>query len=76
MARQESVNSRIKSFVILKQSYCHKLEDHGDVFRAILVIIQIGIEFCNEPLFSCSDYIDWIDKDKNWKSFYFTFVLF
>ena len=44
MARQESVNSRIKSFGILRESYRHKLEDHGDVFRAILVIIQIGIE--------------------------------
>ena len=58
MARQETVNSRIKNFAILKQSYRHKLEDHGDVFRAILVIIQIGIEFCDEPLFSCSEYCD------------------
>ena len=56
MARQETLNTRLKNFGILRQRFRHKLEDHGDVFRAILVIVQIGIKFCDEPLFSCSEY--------------------
>ena len=58
MARQETLNSHVKNFGILKEKYRHKLEDHRDVFHAILVIIQIGIEFCDEPLFVCEEYCD------------------
>ena len=58
MARQEALNSRLKNFAILRNLYRHKLEDHGDVFRAILVIVQIGIEFGGEPLYSCEEYCD------------------
>ena len=58
MGQQEVLNSRIKNFGILKQVYRHKLEEHRAVFHAILVIIQIGIEFGNEPLYSCEEYHD------------------
>ena len=58
MARQEVLNARLKNFGILRQRYRHDLESHGDTFRAILVITQIGIEFCNEPLYSCEEYCD------------------
>ena len=43
-SKQESVNKRFKQFGILKQAYCHDLSDHGDVFRAVAVIIEIAIE--------------------------------
>ena len=57
MARQEAVNSRLKSFKILFDRYRHDIEDHNEVFRAILVITQIAIEN-GEPLYSCADYAD------------------
>jgi hypothetical protein len=49
-ARHETVNSRLKNFEILKQVYRHDPLDHGDVFRAAVILIQLAIEN-GEPLF-------------------------
>jgi hypothetical protein len=49
-ARHETVNGRIKNFRILKDIYRSNLDDHGLVFKACAVIIQIAIQ-TDEPLF-------------------------
>jgi len=43
-ARHETVNARLKSFSVLKQVYRHALIDHVDVFSAVAVLVQLGIE--------------------------------
>ena len=58
MARQESVFNRVKSFSVLKEPFRHDLELHGNIFRAIIVIIQIAISLADEPLYSCAEYSD------------------
>lgn len=58
MARQEALNARLKNFAILKKPFRNDIEDHGEVFRAILVIVQISIEFGGEKLFDCDEYCD------------------
>ena len=50
--RHETVNKQFKQFGILKQIYRHDISDHGDVFRAIAIIIELAIEN-GEPLFKC-----------------------
>ena len=65
MARQETVFNRFKNFQILQKSFHTKaknLELHGDVFRAVAVIIQIGIEHGDAKLYQCSDYCDSFKK--------------
>ncbi len=58
MDRQEVLNARLKSFAILKQMvFRHDLEMHGDVFHAVLVLLQINIEH-GEPLYDCLEYIE------------------
>ena len=56
MARQEVLNKHIKNFAILRHRFRHKLECHGKVFRAVLVILQIGFEFGGEELYACENY--------------------
>ena len=58
MARQEVLNARLKNFAILRDPFCNDIEDHGEVFYAILEIVQILIEFGGKPLFQCNDYCD------------------
>ena len=48
--RHETINGRFKTWQILKNTYRHDLSRHGEVFRAIAIITQIGIEN-GEPLF-------------------------
>ena len=43
--RQETVNKWMKDWGILKQVYCHKFKNHGEIFCAIIIVTQ--------PLFSC-----------------------
>ena len=54
--RQETINMRIKQWEICKQTYRHDISQHGYVFRAVAVIVQIAIEN-GEPLFEV-DYSD------------------
>ena len=54
--RQETINMRIKQWEICKQTYRHDITQHGYVFRAVAVIVQIAIEN-GEPLFEV-DYSD------------------
>lgn len=50
-SRHETVNNRFKMWGILRQTFRHDLQLHGDVFRAIAVLTQLAIEN-GEPLFS------------------------
>ena len=61
MGRQETVFARFKNFDILNKPFRVKaknLEIHRDIFSAIAVIIQIGIQHGDAPLYSCSEYAD------------------
>ena len=44
-SRHETLNGRFKFWEILKQPFCHDIiTQHGTVFRAIAVIIQVAID--------------------------------
>ena len=43
-SRQETINGRLKNWAILNVIYHHDLMGHGNVFRVIAVITQIGIK--------------------------------
>lgn len=51
MARQESLNHRIKNFKILAERFRHKEKKHQIAFLAVVVLIQFQIE-SGYPLFS------------------------
>ena len=55
-SRQETINGLLKNWAILNVMYCHDLMEHGNFFRAIVVITQIGING-GERLFEV-DYSD------------------
>jgi hypothetical protein len=55
-SRHESLNGRLKNWVILTLLYNHDLMEHGNVFQAIAVITQISINV-GEKLFEV-DYSD------------------
>lgn len=42
--RQESVNSRIKSFRCLQIPFHHQLEFHNDVFGAVCIVVQYQLD--------------------------------
>ena len=42
--RHEPMNKWLKNWEILKQVYRHDILEHGNVFRAIVVIAQLSIE--------------------------------
>ena len=48
-SRHETVNRRFKQFQALKQVYRHKIANHGAVFSAIAVIVQLNIVSGNRP---------------------------
>ena len=43
-SRHETLNGRFKFWEILKQPLRHDILEHGQIFRAIAVIIQLGID--------------------------------
>ena len=49
-SRHETVNKRFKQWGVLNQIYRHNIEDHADIFRAIVVLTQLSMEN-GEPLF-------------------------
>ena len=55
-SRHETINGRFKTWGILKNTYRHNIRRHGEVFRAIAIITQLGIDN-GEPLFQV-DYED------------------
>ena len=55
-SRHETLNGRFKFWEILKQPFQHNIVEHGEVFRAIVVVIQLGIDE-GDKLFSV-DYSD------------------
>ena len=55
--RQETVNKRFKQFEILRSTFRHDISLHGDIFRAITVLVQLQIED-GEKLFDVNEYED------------------
>ncbi len=55
-SRHESLNGQLKNWEILKSIYGHGIMEHGNVFWAIAVIMQISIN-TNEHLLGV-DYSD------------------
>ena len=53
--RHETVNSRLKAFEILSDTYRHDVTQHGYVFRAVAVLVQLSIKN-GDPLFETKDY--------------------
>ena len=53
--RHETVNARFKGFKILSDVYRHDVEQHGYVFRAVAVLVQLSIKN-GDPLFETKDY--------------------
>jgi DDE superfamily endonuclease len=51
-SRHETANRRFKQFKILQLTYCHDLQSHKQVFRAIVVLTQLSIKN-GEVLFAC-----------------------
>ena len=43
-SRHETLNGRFKFWEILKHPLRHDISEHGQIFRAIAVIIQLGID--------------------------------
>ena len=50
-ARHETVNSRIKIWRALSSKWRHELDKHGMMMRAVVLVVQLGLE-TDEPLFS------------------------
>ncbi len=48
--RHKTINTRFKNWGILRDKYCHNINDHGDVVVALGVIIQLTIEH-GKPLY-------------------------
>ena len=61
MARQETAFNRLKKFSALNQIFRHKIEKHQDVFMAVVVLVQLSIDY-GERLFEIDEYNDnaWI----------------
>jgi hypothetical protein len=53
--KHETINSRLKAFAILREMYRHDMTQHGYVFRAVAVIVQLSIKN-GDPLFSTTDF--------------------
>ena len=53
--RHETVNTRLKAFKILSDVYRHDVVQHGYVFRAVAVIVQLSIKN-GDPLFETKYY--------------------
>ena len=43
-SRHETLNGRLTVGYIFKQTYKHEAVTHGDVFRAVVVIVQLEID--------------------------------
>lgn len=48
--RHETVNARLKNFSILTKQYRHDITQHGYVFRAVAVLVQLAIKN-GDPLY-------------------------
>ena len=53
--RHETINARLKAYSILREMYRHDITQHGYVFRAVAVLVQLSIRN-GDPLFSTTDY--------------------
>ena len=48
--RHETINARLKKFAILRERYRHDITQHGYVFRAVAVLVQISVKN-GDPLY-------------------------
>ena len=49
--RHETINARLKAYAILHEVFRHDITQHGYVFRAVAVLVQLSIKN-GDPLFS------------------------
>jgi hypothetical protein len=49
--RHETINARLKHFAILEERFRHDITQHGYVFRAVAVLVQLSIKN-GDPLFN------------------------
>ena len=53
--RHETINARLKFFAILEDRFRHDITQHGYVFRAVAVLVQLSIRN-GDSLFTTTDY--------------------
>ena len=53
--RHETINSRLKAYTILQSVYRHDITQHGYVFCAVAVLVQLSIKN-GDPLYGTTDY--------------------
>ncbi len=53
--RHETINARLNFFAILEDRFQHDITQHGYVFRAVAVLVQLSIRN-GDPLFTTTDY--------------------
>jgi hypothetical protein len=53
--RHETINVRLKFCVILEDRFRHDITQHGYVFRAVAVLVQLSSIRNGDPLFSTTD---------------------
>ena len=53
--RHETINSRLKAYAIFHSTYRHDITNHGYVFHAVAVLVQLSIKN-GDPLYSTTDY--------------------
>ena len=49
--RHETIDIRLKSLEVMEQLYCHNPTQHGYVFQAIAVLVQLSIKNA-DPLYN------------------------
>jgi hypothetical protein len=53
--QHKTINARLKAFSVLSSMYRHDITQHGYVFRAFAVLVQLSIRN-GDPLFETKDY--------------------
>jgi hypothetical protein len=53
--RHETINLRLKAYTMLHSLYRHDITQHGYVFRAVAVLVQLSIKY-GDHLFETKDY--------------------
>ena len=53
--RHETINARLNFFAILEDRFRHDITQHGYVFRAVAVLVQLSIRN-GDSLFTTTDY--------------------
>ena len=55
-SRHEQVNGKLKCFACLEERFRHKLRYHRFCFNAVVVLVQIAMEYGGEELMEIDEY--------------------